>query len=161
MMARRFALFLLFASVIAIAAAYATAFLPGDTTIVSGLLMIFGISAMAVSMMTLGALREGEKPGVLGFAFAFVFAILMVGFSAVLLMPGPDSAASRLFLGLPPRAAIVLYGIGFLPVLVLPYIYAKTFDDRTLTEEDLRRIRDAAHARRQANARSDETEKGE
>ncbi len=149
MMPRRVALFGLVLSTIAIVTAYALAFLPGGATAVSALLMIFGIAAMAVSLMILGAVRTGEKLGVLAFAFAFVFLVLFVGFAAVLLMPGGDNAATRLIGGLPPRAAMVIYGIGLLPVLVLPLVYAKTFEERTLTEEDLRRIKAAAesHAR--------------
>jgi len=149
MMPRRLALFGLVASTIAIVIAYALAVLPGGASDVSALLMIFGIAAMAVSLMILGAVRAGEKLGVLAFAFTFVFLVLMVGFAAVLLMPGGDTAATRLFGGLPPRAAMVIYGIGLLPVLVLPLVYAKTFEERTLTEEDLRRIKAAAelHAR--------------
>jgi hypothetical protein len=49
-------------------------------------------------------------------------------------------------LGLPRRAAIVLYGIGLLPLFVLPVAYALTFDEMTLSEEDLERVRRAAAA---------------
>ena len=51
-----------------------------------------------------------------------------------------------LWLGLPPRAAVVLYVIGFLPVLVLPLAYALTFDALTLSEADLARARAARTA---------------
>jgi hypothetical protein len=146
MMPRRLALFGLVVSTIAIVTAYALAFLPGGANDVSVLLMIFGIAAMAVSLMILGAVRSGEKLGVLAFAFSFVFLVLMVGFAVVLLMPGGDSATTRLFGGLPPRAAMVIYGIGLLPVLVLPLVYARTFEERTLTEEDLRKVKEAAEA---------------
>ena len=81
MMPRRLALFGLVVSTIAIVTAYALAFLPGGANDVSVLLMIFGIAAMAVSLMILGAVRSGEKLGVLAFAFSFVFLVLMVGFA--------------------------------------------------------------------------------
>jgi len=40
----------------------------------------------------------------------------------------------------------VLIGIGLLPLLVLPLAYALTFDEMTLSEADLARVRDAARA---------------
>ena len=45
------------------------------------------------------------------------------------------------------RTAAIVYGVGLLPLLVLPVTYALTFDDQILTEEDLRRVRDAAKDR--------------
>lgn len=143
-MPRRLALSGLVISTVSIVTAYALAFLPEGAGNAAALLMIFGIAAMAVSLMTLGAVRPGERLGILALAFAFVFVVLMGGFAMALLLPDADGAASRLFLGLPARAAIVIYGIGFLPVLVLPLVYAATFEKRTLTEEDLRRVKEAA-----------------
>lgn len=143
---RRFALFGLVISTASIVLAYLLAFMPGGAGNAAALLMVFGIATMAVSLMTLGAVRAGEKLGILGFAFVFVFTVLMGGFALALLLPDADGAATRLFFGLPPRAAIVIYGIGLLPVLVLPLIYALTFEQRTLTEEDLERVRQAAAA---------------
>jgi type II secretory pathway component PulM len=55
-----------------------------------------------------------------------------------------DPADPTLFLGLPPRAAVVLLGIGLLPLLVLPIAYALTFDEMTLNEADWEKIREAA-----------------
>jgi hypothetical protein len=143
-MARRFALFALIASTLSIVAAYVSAFLPGGATKVSAFLMAIGIATMAVSLMTLGAVRPGEKLGALKWAFAFVFVVFVGGFTAALILPDSDSAASRLFIGLPARAAIMVYGIGFLPVLVLPFVYASYFEKRTLTAEDLEEIRKLA-----------------
>lgn len=146
MTARRAALAGLSLSTISIVSAYASAFLPGGANRISALLMIFGIAAMAISIMTLGSVRQGERLGILAYVFAFIFVVLLAGFSVVLLMPNADSAQTALFLGLPPRAAIVVYGIGILPVLVLPLVYAWTFEQRTLTEEDLERVKEAARA---------------
>jgi len=140
-MVKRLALLLLVVASISIVAAYGSAFLPGGAGTGSALLMAFGIAAMAVSLMTLGAVREGERLGILGFAFAFVFIVLMAGFTAALFLPDTDTALMRLWLGLPPRAAILIYGIGFLPVLVLPFVYARTFESMTLRPGDLEAIR--------------------
>jgi len=155
-MPRRLALFALIIATVAIGAAYALAFLPGGAGKASAFLMAVGIATMAVSLMTLGAVREGEKLGELAGAFAFVFVVFVGGFGAVLLLSDADSAASRLWLGLPLRAAIVIYGIGFLPVLVLPFVYARNFELRTLKPEDL----DAIRALANANARIVETTEG-
>ena len=58
---------------------------------------------------------------------------------ALFALPDPG-AAEPLWLGLPRRAAIILYGIGLLPTLVLPVAYALTFADQTLRPEDLERV---------------------
>jgi hypothetical protein len=42
---------------------------------------------------------------------------------------------------------VIVYGVGLLPLLVLPLTYALTFDAEILTEEDLARVREAAAAR--------------
>ena len=60
------------------------------------------------------------------------------------ILPDSDTAASKLIFGLPLRAAIMIYGIGFLPVLVLPFVYARSFEERTLTQKDLDAIRKLA-----------------
>jgi len=143
-MVKRLALFLLVISTISVVAAYGSAFLPAGAGRGSALLMAFGIAAMAVSLMTLGAVRDGERLGILGFAFGFVFVVLMAGFTAALFLPDADGALTRLWLGLPPRAAIIIYGVGFVPVLVLPFVYARTFESRTLKPEDLEAIRKVA-----------------
>jgi hypothetical protein len=48
---------------------------------------------------------------------------------------------SKLWLGLPARAAVVIYGIGLLPIVVLPVAYALTFDTQTLSADDVERVR--------------------
>jgi hypothetical protein len=62
-------------------------------------------------------------------------------------MPAETGADAPLWLGLPRRAAIVLYGIGILPLFLLPFAYAWTFDAMTLSEEDLARVAAARRAR--------------
>jgi len=58
-------------------------------------------------------------------------------------LPAAERAGMPLLLGLPPRAAIVLYGIGVLPLLVLPLVFALTFDGHAPSEEDVRRVKEA------------------
>ncbi|HLL48460.1 MAG TPA: hypothetical protein VK399_17290 [Longimicrobiaceae bacterium] len=144
-MSKRSALAGLFLSTLLIAAGYASAFLPGDPPRWAPWALAMGTAAILVASMALGAMRRGGV-GRLAVPFALVFLILAGGFGAALAMPGADAADATLWLGLPPRAAIVLYGIGLLPLLFLPLAYALTFDEMTLSEADLARVRDAARA---------------
>src|SRR5206468_740053 len=88
-----------------------------------------------------GAARGSSGVGALKLPFLFVIAILATGFAAALALPANESASSHLWLGLPLRAAVVIYGIGLLPIVVLPVAYAMTFRTQTLTAEDVARVR--------------------
>lgn len=142
---KRFALGALFASAVAVAAAYAAAFLPGGAPNWANWLLAMGTAVMVVATMILGAVKNG-RIGALVLPFGFVLVVLVVGFGLALALPPADPADPTLWLGLPPRAAIVLYGIGLLPFFVVPVAYALTFDQGTLSEDDLRRVREAARA---------------
>ena len=83
---RRAALAGLSLSTISIVAAYGSAFLPGGANRISALLMIFGIATMAISIMTLGSVRQGERLGILAYVFAFIFVVLLAGFAALMIM---------------------------------------------------------------------------
>jgi hypothetical protein len=135
-----FAVAVLFGSTLAIAAAYGSAFLPGGAPAWAAWVLAIGMSACMVGMMVLGAARDG-KLGRLKIPFALVFLILVVGFGIALALPGTDPVDPELWLGLPPRAAVVLFGIGFLPLLVAPVAYALTFEEQTLRPGDLERVR--------------------
>lgn len=91
--------------------------------------------------MILGAVRTDRGIGALKLPFAFVTLMLVIGFGAALALPGADGPLSRLWLGLPARAAIVIYGVGLLPIIILPIAYAMTFEEMTLSAEDLERVR--------------------
>ena len=145
-MARRNSLLALFAGTLAIAAAYASAFLPGDPPSWAAWALAMGTATVMVSASALGAVRADRGLGRLKLPFALAFLIVAGGFALVLSMPGVDPANPTLFLGLPPRTAVVLLGIGLLPLLVMPVAYALTFDDMTLSEDDLARVRQAARA---------------
>lgn len=139
----RLSLATVFAAALLIGAAYASAWLPGGAPGWAPWAMTLGTAAMLVGTMALGAQRGGRL-GSLWFPFGFVFLVLVAGFGAVLSLPPADPADPTLWLGLPPRAATVLYGIGLLPLLVVPVAYALTFDRMTLSDEDLARVRAAA-----------------
>lgn len=146
-MAKQIALITVFLSTLAITAAYASAFLPTGTPGWAPWALATGTAAMLVAMMALGAARGG-RIGRLVYPFAFVFLVLAGGFGLVLALPGTDPANPDLWLGLPPRAAVVLYAIGLLPLFAVPVAYALTFEEMTLADADLERIRAAALALR-------------
>jgi hypothetical protein len=80
--------------------------------------------------------------------------MLVIGFGAALALPATEGPLSRLWLGLPARAAIVIYGVGLLPIFVLPIAYALTFETQTLSAEDVERVRKLARENQAAGDRS-------
>ena len=143
----RMAVLALVAATLAIGAAYGSALAMDAVPAWAPWLMATGVPLALVAVMTLGAARRGRVPGVLLAAFALVGLMLVAGFALALLLPGggtPGTTGEPLLLGLPRRAGIIVYGIGLLPVLVLPVAYAMTFEAQTLRDEDLERVRAAA-----------------
>ena len=145
---RRAALLALIAGVLAIAIGYAAAFLPGGTPPWAPWLLAIGIPVALGAIMILGAARGRTGIGPLKYPFAFVVATLAIGFGAALALPATEGPLSQLWLGLPARAAIVIYGIGLLPIIVLPVAYAFTFESQTLNAEDVERVRALARENR-------------
>jgi hypothetical protein len=136
---------------VAVALAYAAAFLPGGAPRWAAWTMTVGIGFLCVGFMALGAGRPGRSLGVLWIPFGFTFVVLVGGSGLALALPGGEGPASRLVAGLPIRAALVIYAIGLLPALALPLAYALTFDRLTLDAADLDRIR-AARREREGHA---------
>lgn len=145
-MTKRASLAALLLATLLIAAAYASAFLPGGTPPWGPWLMAAGVPLVLVSVMVLGAVRGGEGMGRLAWPFAFVGGILGAGFLLALGLPSDEAAGAALYLGLPLRASIILYGIGLLPIVILPVAYALTFDAMTLNAGDVERVRLAGEA---------------
>lgn len=141
---RRAALVTLFAAIAAIAAGYAAAFGARGTPVWAPWLLALGIPAALGAIMILGAARGDRGVGPLKLPFAFVIIMLVMGFGAALALPATEGPLSRLWLGLPARAAIVIYGVGLLPIFVLPIAYALTFETQTLSAEDVERVRKLA-----------------
>ena len=138
----RGALALLVIGLLMAAAAYGSAFLAGGAPAWAAPLL--GVAAVA--MMTATALLAAARPGNGGLAAALAsgglgLACAMV---AVWTIPATDPLAPRLFLGLPAGAAHLLYGIGLVPAVAVPLLYARTFHRATLSEDDLRTVRAAA-----------------
>lgn len=138
---RRFARYVLVASLSGIAVAYAAAFSPSGIPDWAPWLLAIGIPLAIGAIMILGATRGRRGIGPLKIPFAFVVVTLAAGFCAALMLPENESASSTLWLGLPARAAIVIYGIGLFPTILLPIAYALTFESQTLTAEDVEQVR--------------------
>ena len=145
---RRVALIALFVSIAAIALGYGAAFTRSGTPPWAPWMLALGIPVALGAIMILGAVRANRGIGALKYPFALVILILVIGFGAALALPSTDGPLSRLWLGLPARAAIVIYGVGLLPILILPVAYAMTFEEMTLSAEDLERVRAIAREAR-------------
>lgn len=143
---RRAALVALLTGILVIAFGYGAAFLPGGTPVWASWLLAVGIPVALGAIMILGAARGRMGVGPLKYPFAFVVVALGIGFCAALALPATEGPLSRLWLGLPARAAIVIYAIGLLPIIVLPVAYALTFKTQTLSAEDVERVRELARA---------------
>ena len=143
---RRSALIALCVGILAIAGGYAAAFNKGGTPSWAPWLLALGIPVTVGAIMILGAARGARGVGPLKVPFLFVVAILALGFCAALALPATESPLSRLWLGLPARAAVVIYGVGLLPIVVLPIAYALTFETQTLSAEDVERVRELGRA---------------
>jgi hypothetical protein len=138
---RTAALTALCAAIVAIAVGYAAAFRQSGTPAWAPWLLALGIPISLGAIMILGAARGRKGIGPLKLPFLFVVAVLAIGFCAALALPATESPLSKLWLGLPARAAVVIYGIGLLPIVVLPVAYALTFETQTLNAEDVERVR--------------------
>jgi hypothetical protein len=137
---KRVALLAIVTGTLAIAAGYAGAFLPGGPPVWAAWLLALGIPASIGGVVVLGAARGAGGVGRLWIPIAFVVVTIALGFGLALALPANESAASGLWLGLPARAAIVIYGIGLMPAIILPIAYALTFETQTLDEEDVKRV---------------------
>ena len=143
---KRVVLSLLLLSCLAIGAGYAAAFLPGGAPSWAPWCLALGTNGMLMSLMALGALRRNRLAPSLQWTFAGMFALCSSAFAAALWLPANEGAGGPLLLGLPLRSAVVLYGIGVAPILVLPLVWARTFESSTLSDADLRRLRETHEA---------------
>ena len=157
-MTARLPLAVLLLSCAAIAGAYGLAFLPGGAPPWAAWGLALGSAGALASTMALGAVRGGRVRPVALLACILTFLVVAGAFGAVLLLPADEGAGAALVLGLPLRTAIVLYGVGLVPLLFLPWAYAGSFDADTLDDDDLERVRRAA---RDEAARRDDAPQGE
>lgn len=131
----------LITSTLLIAAAYASAFVPWGAPW-GAWSMVVGVVGISMSVIALGAHRQGRPHRIVTLALVVTGVSLAAGLSLGLLLP-PAGSAERIVLGFPVRAAAVIYLAGVLPLFVLPVVYAWTFDALTLRDEDVERVRRA------------------
>lgn len=129
-----------FVATVLIAVAYASAFLPAGTPVWAPWFMAIGTALAMVSAMVFGAARTDRPLGPLAWVFGAAFVLIAGGFSLALVLTPPEGG-EPIWFGLPRRAAILIYGVGLLPVFLLPVAYAMTFDRVTLSDADLAAFR--------------------
>ena len=143
---QRLVLSLVILSFLAVGAGYLDAFLAGAPHGWAPWCLALGTTGALMSLMALGAIRRGRIAAVLQRTFVGLFVLCSAGFGAALLLPPTEGAGGPLLLGLPLRSAIVIYVVGVVPLLVLPFVWAHAFETATLSDDDLRRLRDAHQA---------------
>jgi hypothetical protein len=128
-LAHRLALVLLALAALASLAAFGLGSAPGAW------LAAFAGATFPVALIALGAARGGRL-GRLGIALVLLWLFLAGGLGAILALPhgGPDAA------GLPLATALMIFVLVPVPLLLLGFLYAVTFD-RDLRPEDLERLR--------------------
>jgi hypothetical protein len=124
-------------------AAYTLAMMSGPEVAAIPWLGITGIAATMSGTLVIGALRQDRLSLHAAIAAAVLLLVPLAAFSAVLLLP-QETASGPLLLGLPRRAAIVLFGIGVLPVFLLPVAYARDNSAASLSAESLAELRSEA-----------------
>lgn len=122
-LARRAAWSGVIGGLLAQAAAMLLAFAGRDADPVTSWLAVVGLVATLAGTLMLGAMRRGRLTVWGWLAVGTVAVVLLAGFGAALLLPA-ETADGPLWFGLPRRAAIVLLGVGLLPVAVLPLCHA-------------------------------------
>ena len=143
---------LLVASCCLVALSYVAVFAGGIPQVWAAWPLAIGANGVVMSLMAIGAVRRDTLPRALVWTFLGLFVLCAGAFVIALALPPAEGAGGALLLGLPLRTAIVLYGVGVVPILILPFAYALTFESSTLSEGDLDRVR-AAYEKVQAAAR--------
>lgn len=115
------------------AAAYAGAFVVGSAPEWSGWAMAGALVLTLPATLAIGGRPRGGGGMVVGVAWLLAV-VLAAGFALAFGLPAED-ATTALWGGLPPRAAVIVYGIGLLPLLFLPWAYARDCARRDLDAE--------------------------
>lgn len=117
-----------------IAAGYACAFGGPRIAHAGAWLLAVGLAVLMPATMALGAPRRGRVGRVVRIALWGTFVALLGAFGSALALPPAEAPGATLVLGLPARAAIVLYGAGVVPLVALPLVYAWAFATRETGE---------------------------
>lgn len=142
---------LVFFSLLVVGAGYAGSFVPGGPAAWAPWCLALGTCGTLMSLMALGAVRRGRIAPVLRWLFAGMFLWCGGCFAVALALPADEGAGGALLFGFPLRSTIVLLGIAVVPILIFPFAWALTFDSSMLSEDDLRRLREAQATMTRAN----------
>jgi hypothetical protein len=113
--------------------------------------LAIGTCGALMSMMALGAIRRGKIAPVLRWVFAGMFLFCAGCFCVALAIPANEGPGGPLLFNFPLRSTIVLLGVAIVPILVMPFAWALTFDSSMLSEDDLVRLREAQTEMARAN----------
>lgn len=150
-MLKSFILGLVVLSLLVVGAGYAGSFASGGPAGWAPWCLALGTCGTLMSLMALGAVRRGRIAPVLRWVFAGMFLWCGGCFAVALALPADEGAGGALLFGFPLRSTIVLVGIAVVPIFIFPLAWALTFDSSMLSEEDLRRLREAQAAMALAN----------
>lgn len=116
---------LLVLGLIAAMAGYGDALIAGAATSASGWLMAVALVLVLPATLALGARRARGTSRLAVSVAVLLGVVLAAGFGLALGLPDLGSN-EPLWLGLPRRAAVIVYGVGLIPLLFLPWAYART-----------------------------------
>lgn len=108
--------------------AYASAFTAGGASVGSAVALALATALLIAAFVALGVGQGGFRRGPVLLAVATILLVVGGGISAALLIGAPEGPGAPLYGGLPAGAALVLYGVGLVPALVVPLLYAWGFD---------------------------------
>ena len=161
-MLKSYILGLVVLSLLVVSAGYAGSFASGGPAAWAPWCLATGTCGALMSLMALGAVRRGRIVPVLRWVFAGMFLFCAGCFAVALALPANEGPGGTLLFGFPLRSTIVLLGVAVVPILVFPLAWALTFDSSMLSEDDLRRLREAQAATalgNNAGGRADEVSK--
>ena len=128
----------LLVGVLLIILAYASAWVGAPKWGIWSMILGSALTMAAATAMGAGNSKVPRRSTIL--VSLFLFAVIGIGFGAPLFLPD-ESAGSVLIFGLPLRAAIEIYGVGLLPLFVLPLVFANHFRSDGLDETSLAELR--------------------
>lgn len=136
---QRLALGGLAAACLAAAGAFALALVPAGG-LAAAVLLAFATALLMAALVGLGGGGDGGA-GALTLAVFTLVVVVGGGVAGAFLLGAPEGPGARLWGGLPRGAALLVYGAGLVPAVVVPLIYAWTFDRTTLRPDVLDEVR--------------------
>ncbi len=116
---------------------YLMAFGDASVSRTGAFLLALGNALLAPAAIGMGVARQGRWARKLRVVLWIIGAVILTAMTMALLLP--DSGI--IVLGFPLRVAVVLYGAGVLPLLVLPALFAVSFDDAAFSADRIARLR--------------------